>query len=378
MDKKVRILQLGKFHPIKGGVEKVMYAFMLGLSSRGIACDMLCASDDDEVGVVQVNKRAKLIKVKTVAKVAATMLSPDMVATLRRICRRYDIIHIHLPDPMAVLALMLSGYKGKVVIHWHSDILKQKLLLQLFKPLQAWVIRRADLILGTTPVYVEQSPALRGVQHKIDYLPIGVRERAPEPEMVAMVRNQYPGKKIIYSMGRLVEYKGYEYLIEAASLLPNDYIVLIGGSGPLKGHLQDMVQKYRLQNRVFILGFIPREVESAYYGACDVFCLSSTIKTEAYAIVQVEAMSCGRPIIATNIPGSGVPWVNAHGVSGLNVEPCSSKEIAIAAQMICEDGHLYERFSMGALYRYHKLFTQEAMINGLIAHYDKLLTDNKD
>lgn len=369
----IRVLQLGKFHPIKGGVEKVMYAFMLGLSSRGIICDMLCASDDEEVGIVQVTPKSKLIKVKTVAKVAATMLSPDMVTTLRRICNRYDIIHIHLPDPMAVLALMLSGYKGKVVVHWHSDILKQKVLLQFFKPLQSWVVNRANLILGTTPVYVEQSSALRKVQSKVDYLVIGVRERAPEPEMVAMIRNQYPGKKIVYSMGRLVEYKGYEYLIEAASLLPDDYVVLIGGSGPLKGALQDMVHKYQLQHKVFILGFIPREVESAYYGACDVFCLSSTLKTEAYAIVQVEAMSCGRPIIATNIPGSGVPWVNEHGVSGLNVAPCSSKEIAMAVQMICEDAHLYERFSIGALHRYHKHFTLDAMTEGLIAHYKRLL-----
>lgn len=368
----IRVLQLGKFHPIKGGVEKVMYAFMLGLSSRGIVCDMLCASDDDEVGVTQVTPKAKLIKVKTAMKAASTMLSPNMISVLRKICHRYDLIHIHLPDPMAVLALMLSGYKGKVVVHWHSDILKQKVLLQFFKPLQSWVINRADLILGTTPVYVEQSKALRRVQSKVSYLPIGVRERAPEPEMVAMIRNQYPGKKIIYSMGRLVEYKGYEYLIEAASLLPDDYVVLIGGSGPLKGKLQDMVQKFQLQHKVFILGFVPREVESAYYGACDLFCLSSTLKTEAYAIVQVEAMSCGRPIIATNIPGSGVPWVNKHGESGLNIEPASSREIALAAQMICEDEHLYERFSMGALRRYHKLFTLEAMTDGLLGQYQKI------
>lgn len=369
----IRVLQLGKFHPIKGGVEKVMYAFMLGLSSRGIACDMLCASDDDEVGVTQVTPKSKLIKVKTLMKKFSTMIAPDMVSTLRKICHRYDLIHIHLPDPMAVVALMLSGYKGKVVVHWHSDILKQRILLQFFKPLQAWVTRRADLILGTSPVYVEQSSALSRVQDKVSYLPIGVRERAPEAEAVAMIRNQYPGKKIIYSMGRLVEYKGYEYLIEAASLLPDDYVVLIGGSGPLKGELQELVQKYQLQRKVFILGFIPREVESAYYGACDVFCLSSTLKTEAYAIVQVEAMSCGRPIIATNIKGSGVPWVNEHGRSGLNVEPCSSEEIARAAQMICEDAHLYERFSIGALHRYHKHFTLEAMTDGLIAHYKTLL-----
>lgn len=373
----VRVLQLGKFHPIKGGVEKVMYTFMLGLSSRGIVCDMLCASDDDEVGTTPINSRSSLIKVKTVAKKSSTMIAPQMVVMLRKICHRYDLIHIHLPDPMAVLALMFSGYKGKVIVHWHSDILKQRVLLQFFKPLQAWVLRRADLILGTSPTYVAQSRFLRHFQHKTTYLPIGVRERSPEPELVEIIRSQYPGKKIVYSMGRLVAYKGYEYLIEAASLLPDDYVVLIGGTGPLKAELQDMVRKYQLQHKVFILGFIPREVESAYYGACDVFCLSSTIKTEAYAIVQVEAMSCGRPIVATRIEGSGVPWVNEHGTSGLNVTPRSSKDIAIAVQMICEDEHLYERFSLGALHRYHKLFTLEAMTEGLVSHYRQVLGSGK-
>lgn len=371
--KDIRVLQIGKFHPVKGGVEKVMYAFMVGLSLKGISCDMLCASADEEVGETIIAPNSKLIKTKTIVKAAATMISPEMVTLLRDICDDYDIIHIHYPDPMAALALFLSGYKGKVVLHWHSDILKQKFLLMLIKPLLNWLVRRSDLILGTTPVYVADSPMLSKVQHKVDYLPIGVRERIPESHLVEMIRNQYPGKKIVYSMGRLVEYKGYEYLIEAAMLLPDDYVVLIGGSGPLKAKFQAMVRKYQLQRKVYILGFIPKEVESAYYGACDVFCLSSVLKTEAYAIVQVEAMSCGRPVVATKIPGSGVSWVNEHGASGLNVEPRSAKEIAIAVQMICEDPHIYEKYSLGALYRYHKNFTNESMTKGLIAHYEKLL-----
>ena len=371
----IRVLQLGKFHPIKGGVEKVMYAFTLGLSLRGISCDMLCASDDDDVGETRLNAHARLIKTKTLAKLAATMISPEMISALREICHDYDIIHIHYPDPMATLALFFSGYKGKVIVHWHSDIVKQKILLQFVKPLLNWLIHRADLILGTSPVYVSDAPMLKSVQFKVDYLPIGVRERAPDPSLVAMIRNQYPGKKIVYSMGRLVAYKGYEYLIEAAMVLPDDYVILIGGSGPLKAKLQSMVRKYQLQQKVFILGFIPREVESAYYGACDVFCLSSVMKTEAYAIVQVEAMSCGRPIVATKIPGSGVSWVNEHGVSGLNVTPGVPEEIADAIQKICENPYVYEKYSMGALYRYHRLFTLDAMTDGLVKHYEKVLEE---
>ncbi len=369
----IRILQLGKFHPIKGGVEKVMYAFMRGLARRKIFCDMLCASDDDDVGTTQYSYYCKLIKSKTFLKTHGTLLSFRMIYRLRKIASSYDIIHIHHPDPMAALALFLSGYKGKVVLHWHSDILKQKVLIHFYKPLQRWLINRADLILGTTPVYVEQSPALQKVKSKIDYLPIGVRERIADEELVAKIHAEYPNKKIVYSMGRLVEYKGFEYLVNAAKYLPDDYVILIGGKGPERGALQELVAQEGLEEKVKILGFIPTELEAAYYCASDVFCLSSIMKTEAYAIVQVEAMSAGRPVVATKIKGSGVSWVNEHGVSGLNVEIKDSKAIAEAVQGICSSEETYQLYAERAKKRYKELFTGQKMLDGLEDFYKKVL-----
>ena len=121
-DSKLKVLQLGKFFPVKGGVEKVMYDLMMGLSERDVDCDMLCAMEDGNQGEIALNAHARLIGCKTLKTVAATKIAPDMVSVLRKICGRYDIIHVHHPDPMACLALFLSGYKGKVVLHWHSDI----------------------------------------------------------------------------------------------------------------------------------------------------------------------------------------------------------------------------------------------------------------
>ena len=177
-----RILQIGKFYPIRGGVEKVMYDLMVGLSKRQIHCDMLCASTENfAAGTIEINEYARVIVVPTQVKLAATMLAPAMISKLRRIHKDYDLIHIHHPDPMACLALFLSGYKGKVVLHWHSDIVKQKKLLMLYKPLQDWLIKRADSIVGTSPTYVQESPFLEKVQHKVTYIPIGVEElRADE------------------------------------------------------------------------------------------------------------------------------------------------------------------------------------------------------
>lgn len=317
INKNLKVLQLGKFYPISGGVEKVAYDLMTGMSERGVDCDMMCAATHGASRTVSVNDHAKIFCSHTLIKVAATMISPAMIFALRKVQRQYDIIHVHHPDPMACLALLLSGYKGKVVLHWHSDIQKQRMLLKLYMPLQKWLLKRADVIVGTSPVYLSESPFLRNVQQKTICLPIGVDPMAPDPARVKAIKNKYKGKKIIFSLGRLVTYKGYAFLVAAAKYLKDNYMILIGGTGALRDELQNEINDMQLQGKVELLGRVSDEDLPSYYGACDVFCLSSVQKTEAFGIVQIEAMSCGKPVIATNIPHSGVSWVNAHEQSGI-------------------------------------------------------------
>ena len=288
---KMRILQLGKFYPVRGGVEKVMYDLLTGLAVRGIQCDMLCAYGEKGTAQIAVAPDCKIFCTKTLAKKYATMISPQMVSTLRRIASNYDIIHVHHPDPMAAIALRLSGYKGKVVLHWHSDIVKQKKLLSFYQPLQQWLIHRADLIVGTTPVYIAASSYLKDVQHKCTYLPIGINAVKPDESQVAAIRFRYPGRKIVFSLGRLVHYKGYKYLVEAAKYLDDSFMVLIGGTGVLRDELQQQIEREGVADRVRLLGYVADSELPAYYGACDIYCLSSFMKTEAFAIVQIEAMS---------------------------------------------------------------------------------------
>ena len=383
----MKVLQLGKFYPIRGGVEKVMWDLTRGLSTHGVDCTMLCATlPDDPVDPpdqgrcretaegreIRFNDRGRVICVPALAKKAATMLSPAMVRWLRRHATEYDLIHIHHPDPMAALALRLSGYKGRVVLHWHSDILSQKFLLALYRPLQHWLIRRADRILGTTPVYVRESPDLEGVQEKVGYVPIGIDPVIFEENAVRELRNRYKGRKIVVSLGRLVPYKGYSTLIDAAALLDADYQVLIGGMGPLRESLQAQIDALGIQDRVQLLGYVPDEMVPTLYGACDVFVLSSVMKTEAFGIVQIEAMSCGRPVVATKIPGSGTAWVNEDGTSGLNVDPGDAEALADAIQRICDNEKTYRKYAEGARKRFVTLFTFDKMIDRVLKEYETL------
>ena len=369
----MKVLHLGKFYPIQGGVEKVMFDIVCGLSQfKEIDCDMLCASTTKKDTVINVGA-AKIFCTSTWMKAFATMISPGMITTLRRICNNYDIIHIHHPDPMATLALKLSAYKGKVVLHWHADILKQKIALKLYEPLQKWLIYRADVIVGTTPKYLQSSPYLQDPALKKICIPIGIDPIGVNNESIESIKNQYPAKHIIFSLGRLVEYKGYKYLIEAAKYLPDNYIILIGGSGPLKQSLEEQIRLNNLTHKVILLGRVSDKDLPSYYGACDVYVLSSIWKTEAFGIVQIEAMSCGKPVVATKIPGSGVDWVNEDGVSGLNVEPENAKAIADAINSIMTDKNRYDHFSTGARHRYESLFQKDLMIKKCLDLYNSLL-----
>ena len=198
---------------------------------------------------------------------AKTTVAPSMVTRLRRIAKDYDIIHIHHPDPMAAMALRLSGYKGKVVLHWHSDILSQKALLRFYLPIQNWLIKRADTIVGTTPVYLAESPYLQGVQEKCRCIPIGIEPVISDSAREQEIRNEYSGRRIIFSLGRLVEYKGYRYLIEAAKYLDDSFMILIGGGGPLWESLQREIDELGVGRRVKLLGKVPQEDLASYYGA---------------------------------------------------------------------------------------------------------------
>ena len=377
----MRILQLGKFYPIRGGVEKVMWILMKGLSAKGVDCDMLCArlsgdkADEadlpfEEGNNFRFNPHGTVYCVKAFTKKAATMIAPAMVKWLKKNGSRYDIIHVHHPDPMAALALRRSGYKGKVVLHWHSDIVSQKTLLRLYKPLQDWLVKRADVIVGTTPAYIKASPYLESVQDKCTYVPIGIRPVIPGEEGTGAILRRFPGKSIVLSVGRLVPYKGFSVLIQAMKYLPEKYHLLIGGKGPLRKELEELIEKEGVGGRVTLEGYLPDDRLPDYYGACHIFVLSSIMKTEAFGIVQIEAMSCGKPVVATIIPGSGVSWVNEDGVSGRNVTVGDPRAMAAAIENIDER---YGVFCRGARERYGALFTEEAMINSIHKIYETLV-----
>jgi glycosyltransferase involved in cell wall biosynthesis len=373
----LKILQLGKFYPPStGGIETVMYDITEVLNnSDDIICDVLCSNKDFTYKENFINNY-KVMRTKTLGVYFSTSITFQIIFKLKKIITQYDIIHIHLPDPMANLALLcVNTDKQKIILHWHSDIIKQKYLLKLYEPLQNWMMKKADKIIATTPKYIEESKYLQKYKEKCVSIPIGIDENKliSNSSKVKELKEIYKNKKIIFSLGRLVYYKGFEYLIKSSEYLDDNYIILIGGSGHLKEQLKNIINYNQLQGKVKLLGRVEDDELGSYYDACDIFCLPSIIKTEAFGIVQIEAMSFTKPIVTTKIDGSGVDWVNEHKVSGINVDIKNPEALAKAFRAVLGDENKYNKYCQNARTRFENLFLRKKMVNSIIDLYKEVL-----
>ncbi|MCG8529354.1 MAG: glycosyltransferase, partial [Desulfovibrionales bacterium] len=280
-----------------------------------------------------------VISCKTTFFFARVYFSYEYILKWVTLRKQFEIIHIHCPHPFASALLFLFRTKARVVIHWHSDIVRPKFLKKIYYPLQYWMLKRANKILVTSPNYAEESKDLAPFREKIHIVPIGIDPSflQVEPSTVAQVKKTYPDKIIIFSLGRHVYYKGYRYLLRAISCLPEKFILLLGGTGPETEALKSFSEELGITERVSFLGEISAQDLGAYYQACDLFCLPSVERAEAFGVVQLEAMSMGKAVVSTNIEGSGVGWVNKDGVSGLTVLPRDSMALAAALKKLSEE-----------------------------------------
>jgi len=380
----MKILQLGKFYPPDvGGIETAIYNITEELNKRGIKCDVLCSNSKRGYKKEIIDRGSYkyiVYRTKSYGKIASTSITPQMIFKLKEIIDNYDIIHLHHPDPMANFALFLvNPKKQKIVIHWHSDIIKQKFALKFYRPLLNWMLKKADVIIGTSPKYIKESEQLKDFKNKCIAIPLGIKKEdlKVDKEKIKEIKKKFENKKIIFSLGRFIYYKGFEYLIESSKYLPDNYVIIIGGDGELRKKYEKLIMNNNLLNKVFLIGKIPQTHLGSYYKACDLFCLPSIEKSEAFGLVIVEAMSFGKPVVATNIKGSGVSWVNQNGVTGLNVEPKNSKALADAIRFICENPEIYIKMSKNALKRFEEKFTIEKEILKILKIYNKLLEDKR-
>jgi glycosyltransferase involved in cell wall biosynthesis len=372
----MNILQISKFYPpVMGGIESVAFELTEGMNRLGLKTDVLCAHTGGRTRHDFGPGGYRITRAGSLATVLSTSISPALVMHARRLAPRYDVIHVQMPDPMAALALWVARPRAKLVVHWQSDVVNQQRALKLYEPLQTWLLARADAIVATTPPYAASSPWLRRWKDKVRIIPNGITEAKPSDCSVKarQLRERYAGKRIVFSLGRMTYYKGFGVLIDAAARLPSDSVVVVGGGGELLEEYRRQVAQRRLSERIVFVGRVADEDIPSYYEAASIFCLPSIVRAEAYGVVLLEAMAMGRPIVATDIPGSGVPWVNQHRTTGLNVPVGDPTALAEALRQLLDNEPLARQFGEAGRVRFLRFFTSETMVSETVKLYRDLL-----
>jgi glycosyltransferase involved in cell wall biosynthesis len=323
---RVKVLHLGKFDTL-GGIERHVKTLARGLVATGEVEVVNLVSSDSPRGNQHVDYGYRTIAVPCHGNVASVAISPSLPLAARRLHAEhgFDIVHLHFPDPLGHLTALTLPRSVRRVISWHSDIIRQRKALALYGPFLRQFVVDVDGLVGATPQHLHVSaqmpPARPGQIRRV--VPYGFdpgqmtwSERAREKKAELLARAA--GRAVVFTVGRHVYYKGLDVLLRAMAGI--DALLIIGGTGPLTADLKRQAETSGLQDRVLFAGYIPDEDLVAYYDACDVFTMPSTDRSEAFGLVQLEAMHSRKPVVSTRL-GTGVEFVNVEGETGLLVPP---------------------------------------------------------
>jgi glycosyltransferase involved in cell wall biosynthesis len=364
------VVHVGKFYPPHvGGIETHLEALCAELR-KALDVRVLVANDHrrDEEAIVNGVTVSRLAIQMTLA---GAPICPGMAWKIRR--APADLVHVHLPNPAGVIATLASGRTRNVIATWHSDVVRQRRLARVFEPIQRRFLRRCAAIIATSPDYVDSSPTLARLRDRCHVIPYGIEVadyQTADAAAVKRIREQF-GRRIVLAVGRLVYYKGFEYLIRAASRVDAKFLIV--GDGPLRDLLQQEARALGVADRIVLLGEMqPREIVP-YYHAADVFALPSVARSEAFGIVQLEAMACGTPVVNTKIK-SGVPYVSRDGETGITVAPADVEALADGINRLLADGALRASFGHAARRRVAAEFSLDAMVRRTRELYETVMS----
>ncbi len=367
----MKILQINKFYyPWIGGVETVVQEIAEWLSEENnFKIDVLVCNDKSQRVIEEING-IKIFRASSFGIFLGMPLSFDFFLLYKKIFKNYDLLFLHYPFPLGFVAYTFFSPKKDLVVWYHSDIVRQKFLEIFFRPFHLFVLKKSKKIFVSNPNLIRSSNYLKKFKEKCVIIPFGVDlEKFKLNEEIKKEINEIKKKyepPIVLSVGRYVYYKGFEYLIESAKNVEARFLIV--GDGPLKGKYENIIKKLNLENKVFLIP--PVENLLPYYYACDLFVLPSITKSEAFGIVLLEAMACGKPLITTEI-GTGTSFINQNEVTGFVVEPKNSKILSEKINEILKNEDLKEKFSQNSIKRIQE-FSKEKFVEKLIKELKNL------
>ena len=368
----MKVLQLGKFYyPEVGGMETALKDI----------CEGLSGDIDFQVVVANTRPRTEVedgpIPVTRVASLGKCLSLP-MAPTYPFRAQKFDadILHVHLANPLAELAALLANRDIPVVAHFHSDVVRPlpPVLRTIYSRFLHAFYRRASRIVVPSPAHIDVSQFVPHYREKCRVVPFGIRPERFEltESRLKRVQQLQDGRPAVLFVGRLVYYKGVEFLIRAMEKVQARLWIV--GSGPLEDSLRNLAREKGMSDRVEFLGQVSDDDLVAYYHAADVFALPSITTQEMFGLVQLEAMACRKPVISTTVP-TGVPWVNQHGKTGYTVTPKDTRELAEAIQLLLENPELRQQMGEAGRLRVEQQFTSTRMAENMLQVYQETLQE---
>jgi rhamnosyl/mannosyltransferase len=371
----MRVLHVYKdFYPVLGGIENHLRLLSTELARReGLEVDVLVTSPGPRSQV----ERWDGVRVFKAARLFTLASTPISLALFRQMGHRaYDLTHLHFPYPLGELAYLLRGRSPRMIITYHSDIVRQRVLRQLYAPFLHRILDRADAIIVSSPHYVKSSAYLQGFRDKCVLIPFGIPvarfQDGADPAEVARLQGRYPLPLILF-VGRFRYYKGIHYLIEAMKRVPRGTL-LLAGAGPQEGRLREQARREGLDQRVVFLGEVPDSLLPSLYHASQLLVLPACQRAEAFGLVLLEAMACGLPVVSTEL-GTGTSFVNLHEETGLVVPPQDPTALASAINRLLADEALRTELGQRAKSRVEAEFSLDRMVERTLALYRRLVEE---
>jgi rhamnosyl/mannosyltransferase len=389
----LRVCHLAKYYPpAPGGIETHVQTLARAQAALGAEVRVICVNHRDESGhdvswrrfspTPTVDEMDRSVRVTRVGR-RFSLAKLDLCRDLRRALvadRPADIVHLHTPNPTMLLAAVRHCRESALVVTHHSDVVRQRLLKHLIRPLEHRVYSRAALILTSSPVYQAGSSLLRRYADRVQSVPLGLDLRPyVNPNSAALVHTkalaQHCEGPRWLSVGRCVYYKGLETAIWALAHVPGTLIVV--GTGPMQMELRRLAAKLAVSDRVVWRGYAtPDELVGAYHAATALW-FPSNARSEGFGLVQVEAMASACPVINTAIANSGVSWVSRHGESGLTIPVNDPAALAAAARRLLDEPGLRVRLASAARRRALAEFDHVAMARRSLELYEQSLAGRR-
>lgn len=355
-----------------GGVQQLIDQLARGSSAMGAQVDVLALSAHPRPP--QAFNGYKVHTAQLDFVIASTSFSRSAFSIYADLAKKADVIHFHFPWPFMDLVHFISRVKKPTVVTYHSDIVRQKNLMQLYKPLSTHFLKAVDRIVATSPNYLASSDVLAPLKHKAQIIPIGLDPESfpkPCPKRIKSWHERL-GPKYFVFLGVLRYYKGLHILLEAAKNTP--FPIAIAGTGPMEDELRKQVQSLGLNN-VHLLGYLSEADKVSLISGSLGLVFPSHMRSEAFGISLLEGAMFGKPLISCEI-GTGTSFINIHQETGIVVPPSDPLALRLAMQTFWNDPQLANAMGQRAQERFTTLFTADRMVKSYLKLYQDLPTSS--